>query len=92
VAAGKKRVQFDSKTFLATINGGRTIAAFTKKRTIFAQGDPSDAVSCIQQGKVRLNVVSKTGKEATIAILNEGDFFGKVASRVSRFACVPQSP
>jgi CRP/FNR family transcriptional regulator, cyclic AMP receptor protein len=77
VAASKKLIKFDTKTFLSTIDGGRKILAFPKKRTIFAQGDPSDAVFYVQKGKVRLAVVSKTGKEATIGILNEGDFFGE---------------
>jgi len=75
--AAKKRTEFDPKTFLSTIDGGRKIAAFSKKQTMFVQGDPSDAVFYIQKGKVRLTVVSKTGKEATIGILNEGDFFGE---------------
>jgi hypothetical protein len=44
VAASKKLIKFDTKTFLSTINGGRTIVAFPKKQTIFAQGDFSDAV------------------------------------------------
>jgi CRP/FNR family cyclic AMP-dependent transcriptional regulator len=48
-----------------------------KKKTIFAQGDSSDAVFNIQSGKVKLIVVSKIGKEATIDILNVGDFFGE---------------
>jgi CRP/FNR family transcriptional regulator, cyclic AMP receptor protein len=77
VVAGKKLSRFDPKKFLSTIDGGRKIAAFPKKRPIFAQGDPSDAVFYIQKGKVKLTVVSKTGKEATIGILNEGDFFGE---------------
>jgi len=78
VAASEKIVQFDPKTFLSTINGGgRKIASFPKKRTIFVQGDSSDAVFYIQNGKVKLTVVSKIGKEATIGILNEGDFFGE---------------
>jgi CRP/FNR family transcriptional regulator, cyclic AMP receptor protein len=77
VKASKKLIQFDPKTFLSTINGGRKIVAFLKKQTIFAQGDPSDAVFYIQKGKVKLAVVSKIGKEATIGILNEGDFFGE---------------
>jgi CRP/FNR family transcriptional regulator, cyclic AMP receptor protein len=77
VAAAKKRRKFDLQTFFSTIDGGRTIAAFPKKRTIFAQGDPSDAVFYIQEGKVKLTVVSKSGKEATIGILNERDFFGE---------------
>jgi CRP/FNR family transcriptional regulator, cyclic AMP receptor protein len=77
VVAAKKLIKFDSKTFLSTIDGGRKIAAFAKKQTIFVQGDSSDAVFYIQKGKVKLTVVSKIGKEATIGILNEGDFFGE---------------
>jgi CRP/FNR family transcriptional regulator, cyclic AMP receptor protein len=77
VPASKRLKEFDPKTFLSTIDGGRTIAAFRKKQMVFAQGDPSDAVFYIQRGKVRLTVVSKTGKEATIGSLNEGDFFGE---------------
>jgi CRP/FNR family cyclic AMP-dependent transcriptional regulator len=77
VVASKKLIKFDPKTFLSTIDGGRKIAAFPKKQTIFVQGDSSDAVFYIQEGRVRLTVVSKIGKEATIGILNEGDFFGE---------------
>jgi CRP-like cAMP-binding protein len=69
--------QFDTKTFLSTMNGGRKIVAFPKKKTIFVQGDSSAAVFYIQKGKVKLTVVSQIGKEATIGILNEGDFFGE---------------
>jgi len=68
---------FDPKTFLATIGEGRKVVAFSKKQTIFAQGDAADAVFYIQEGKVRLTVVSKVGKEATLGILSEGQFFGK---------------
>jgi len=75
VRAAKRRSKFDLKTFLSTIDGGRTIADIPKNQTIFVQGDSSDSVFYIQSGKVKLNVVSKTGKEATIGILNEGDFF-----------------
>jgi CRP/FNR family cyclic AMP-dependent transcriptional regulator len=77
VVAAKKLSKFDPKTFLSTIDGGRKIAVFPKKQAIFAQGDPSDAVFYIQEGKVKLTVVSKIGKEATIGILNEGAFFGE---------------
>ncbi|MGA8216831.1 MAG: Crp/Fnr family transcriptional regulator [Candidatus Sulfotelmatobacter sp.] len=77
VVATKKLSKFDPKTFLSTINGGRKIAAFPKKQTIFVQGDSSDAVFYIKEGKVQLTVVSKSGKEATIGILNKGDFFGE---------------
>jgi len=77
VAASQKLIKFDTKTFLSTINGGRTITAVPKKQTIFAQGDSSNAVFYIKEGKVKLTVLSKSGKEATIGILNEGDFFGE---------------
>ena len=71
--------KFDPKTFLATIGEGRKILVFAKGQTIYAQGDPADAVFYVQKGKIRLTVVSKAGKEATIAILNEGSFFGEGA-------------
>jgi CRP/FNR family transcriptional regulator, cyclic AMP receptor protein len=77
VAAPKKSRGFDPATFLATIGEGRKSLAVSKKQTIFTQGDTADAVFYIQQGKVILTVVSKTGKEATIGILNAGDFFGE---------------
>jgi CRP/FNR family cyclic AMP-dependent transcriptional regulator len=75
--AAKNLSKFDPKTFLSTMDGGRKIAAFPKKHIIFAQGDSSDAVFYIQKGKVKLTVVSQIGKEATIGILNEGDFCGE---------------
>ena len=77
VAASQKLTKFDTKTFLSTINSGRTIEAVPKKQTIFAQGDSSDAVFYIREGKVKLTVLSKSGKEATIGILYKGDFFGE---------------
>ena len=77
VVAAKKRSNFDAKTFLSTIDGGRKNSAFSKKQTIFVQGDPSDSVFYINEGKIKLTVVSQAGKEATIGILNEGDFFGE---------------
>jgi CRP/FNR family cyclic AMP-dependent transcriptional regulator len=76
-AASKKLSAFDPKKFLSTINGGRKIVAFPQKQTIFAQGDSSDAVFYIKEGKVKLTVVSQIGKEATIGILSKGDFFGE---------------
>ncbi len=65
--ASKSSREFDAQSFLATIGEGRKAMLFPKKHTIFAQGDPADAVFYLQTGKVRLTVVSKTGKEATIA-------------------------
>jgi CRP-like cAMP-binding protein len=73
----KKKRDFDPHAFLATIGEGRRIAPFQKKQAIFAQGDAADAVFYIQNGKVRLTVVSNNGKEATIGILSDRDFFGE---------------
>jgi CRP/FNR family transcriptional regulator, cyclic AMP receptor protein len=77
VVSAKKISKFDPKTFLSTLDGGRKIVAFSKKQPIFGQGESSDAVFYIQKGKVRLTVLSQYGKEATIGILNQGDFFGE---------------
>jgi CRP/FNR family cyclic AMP-dependent transcriptional regulator len=68
---------FDPDTFLSTIGEGRRALHFGKKQTIFAQGDATDAVFYIQSGKIKLTVISSSGKEATIGILGEGDFFGE---------------
>jgi CRP-like cAMP-binding protein len=76
-AAVKQNRGFNPTTFLATIGEGRKLVAAPKKQVIFAQGDEADAVFYIQKGKVRLSVVSKIGKEATIAIVSEGNFFGE---------------
>jgi len=76
-AQAKKKSDFDPRTFLATIGEGRRVVAFPRKQTIFAQGDAADAVFYIQEGKVRLTVVSKIGKEATLGILGQGQFFGE---------------
>jgi CRP/FNR family cyclic AMP-dependent transcriptional regulator len=75
----KKKIEFDPKTFLATIGAGRKRMSVPGKQSIFAQGENADAVFYIQKGKVRLTVVSKIGKEATIGILSEGSFFGEGA-------------
>jgi CRP/FNR family cyclic AMP-dependent transcriptional regulator len=77
--ANKKSREFNPDTFLATIGEGRTNLTIAKKQGVFAQGDLADAVFYIQSGKVKLTVVSKTGREATIGILSEGDFFGEGA-------------
>ena len=77
VTAAKNKHDFDPHVFLATIGESRKFVLFPKKQTIFTQGDTADAVFYVQTGKVKLSVVSKTGKEATIGILGEGDFFGE---------------
>ena len=73
----KTECDFDPRKFLATIGVGRKVVAFRKKRPIFTQGDASDAVFYIQEGKVKLTVLSQRGKEATLGILGEGEFFGE---------------
>jgi CRP/FNR family transcriptional regulator, cyclic AMP receptor protein len=73
----KNRHDFDPHQFLGRIGEGRKFLLFPKKQIIFVQGDLADAVFYIQTGKVKLTVVSKTGKEATIGILGDGDFFGE---------------
>jgi CRP/FNR family cyclic AMP-dependent transcriptional regulator len=78
-ATAKNKREFDPKTFLATIGDGRKILTVSSKKMIFAQGDGADAVFYVQKGKVRLTVVSQTGKEATIGIVSEGNFFGEGA-------------
>ena len=73
----KNNPKFDPKEFLATIGEGRKMLSVPKSGTIYSQGAACDAVFYIQNGKVKLTVVSKSGKEATVGILNPGDFFGE---------------
>jgi CRP/FNR family cyclic AMP-dependent transcriptional regulator len=73
----KKKYDFDPRTFLATIGEGRKALTFSNKQTIFSQGDVADTILYIQQGRVRLTVVSQVGKEATLGILREREFFGE---------------
>jgi CRP-like cAMP-binding protein len=72
-----KRSAFNPRTFLSTIGSGRSMMLFQKKHSIYAQGDSTDGIFFIQKGKVRLSVVSESGKEATLGIWSEGDFFGE---------------
>ena len=62
---------------LAKVNEGKTIADCQKNHVVFSQGDPADSIFYIQKGKIKLTVVSRSGKEAVIAILGPGDFFGE---------------
>ena len=73
----KRKRDFDPKEFLTSIGEGRKIVTVPKKQAIYVQGAACDAVFYIQKGKVRLIVLAKNGKEATIGILNPGDFFGE---------------
>jgi CRP-like cAMP-binding protein len=73
----KPKPAFDLKVFLSKANGGRTMADYDENQVIFSQGDPADAIFYIHKGKVKLGVVSSQGKEAVVAILGAGDFFGE---------------
>jgi CRP/FNR family cyclic AMP-dependent transcriptional regulator len=68
---------FDLAAFLASAGLGRRIVTFKPRGIIFAQGSPADCIFYLQTGRARLNVVSKTGKEATITLLSAGDFVGE---------------
>src|SRR5882672_5015122 len=68
---------FDTLGFLAKVGTGKTILKFRKNEHVFAQGDVADTVFYIQRGKVKLTVASDQGKEAVVAILEPGQFFGE---------------
>jgi CRP-like cAMP-binding protein len=68
---------FDLQTFLDSAGVARTIRKYPKRAVIFAQGDPAADVFYIQHGSVKLSVLSRTGKEAVVAVLGQGDFFGE---------------
>jgi CRP-like cAMP-binding protein len=90
IIATRHKTSFDSRSFLAKAGTGRRVAKYLPGERIFLQGDPADAVFYIQQGKVKLTVVSPQGKEAVIAILNAGEFFGEgcLAAQRRRMATV----
>jgi CRP-like cAMP-binding protein len=68
---------FDAEVFLDSAGVSRRIATYHRADVIFAQGDPSQHVLYIQQGGVKLSVLSKTGRQAVVAMLDPGDFFGE---------------
>jgi CRP/FNR family cyclic AMP-dependent transcriptional regulator len=70
---------FDAAAFLATAGLGRKIVHFNAKEAFFAQGEPADSVFFLQEGRAQVTVISKAGKEATISLLNAGDFVGEEA-------------
>jgi CRP-like cAMP-binding protein len=79
---------FSAQSFLSKVGTGRTLADHPVKQAIFSQGDTADSIFYIHKGKVKLTVVSNRGKEAVIAILGPGDFFGEgcLAGQVKRMA------
>ena len=81
---------FDAKSFIARVGERRSIVQYGKDQTVFSQGEPADAVFYIQKGKVKVTAFSSQGKEAVIAILGSGDFFGEgcLAGQPRRIATV----
>jgi CRP/FNR family cyclic AMP-dependent transcriptional regulator len=75
--AKKSKVSFDPKKFLAKVGDGTTITKYQPDQNVFSQGEPADAVFYVQKGKLKLTVISEQGKEAVIAILGPGHFFGE---------------
>jgi CRP/FNR family transcriptional regulator, cyclic AMP receptor protein len=77
VAKGKNRHPFNVKTFLSTVESGRTISTYQKNQKVFSQGEPADSVFYIREGKVKVSVMSDEGKEAVVALHGNEDFFGE---------------
>src|SRR5689334_14072075 len=69
--------EFSLAAFLSKMGVGRSITKYPEKKSVFAQGDSADSIFYIHKGKIKLTVVSSRGKEAVIAILGPGDFFGE---------------
>jgi CRP/FNR family cyclic AMP-dependent transcriptional regulator len=73
----RSKIPFDPKAFLSKVDGGRAVSDYRKDQIVYRQGDPSDSVFYIQRGKVKQTVLSEHGKEAVVALLGTGDFFGE---------------
>ena len=74
---GRRTASFDPNLFLAKVGKGKTISQYRKNQIIFSQGQIADAVFYIQKGQIKLTVVSEHGKEAVVAIIGPGQFFGE---------------
>ena len=77
ILAKKAQPTFDPKAFLATVSHGRSVAEYRKGGVVFLQSSPADAVFYVQKGKIKIVVASKQGKEAVVALLGPGEFFGE---------------
>src|SRR5438132_13876632 len=74
---GGGKSTFDPQIFLAKVGVGKTRVELRRRQIVFSQGDPADTVFYIEEGKIELKVLSDQGKEAILAILSVGDFFGE---------------
>jgi len=97
MAKATKKLPFDVNVFLNTVASGRSVSKYRKGKKVFSQGDQGDAVFYIHEGRVKICVVSKQGKEAVVALHGNGDFFGesclnghplRVATAVTVTECV----
>src|SRR6476661_3473028 len=77
--ARAKPPAFDAEAFLTSAGAARGVMTYPKGKIVFSQGQPSDAVLYIQKGSIKISVLSRTGKEAVVAMLGPGDFFGEGA-------------
>jgi CRP/FNR family transcriptional regulator, cyclic AMP receptor protein len=75
--ARKVKTAFDPKVFLATVNHGRTVSTYPRAAVVFQQASPADAVFYIRKGRIKIVVASQQGKEAVVAVLGAGEFFGE---------------
>jgi len=73
----RDKAPFDPALFLANAGVGRKIVHLKARGTFFLQGNPADSIFHLQTGRAKLTVVSKEGKEATIALVSGGDFLGE---------------
>jgi len=74
-----KRPLFDAAAFLESVGTTGRVATYARGKVVFSQGQPSDAVLYIQKGGIKISVLSRRGKEAVVAMLGAGDFFGEGA-------------
>ena len=77
MAKAKKPKPFSVEVFLSSLDGERSVSGYRKHQKVFSQGDAADAVYYVQQGQVKVCVVSERGKEAVVALHGKGDFFGE---------------
>jgi CRP/FNR family transcriptional regulator, cyclic AMP receptor protein len=77
VAKATKKRPFSVREFLDIMDGGRARVSYRENQKVYAQGDPADSVFYIQEGKLKVVVVSEQGKEAVVALHGKTDFFGE---------------
>ena len=75
--ASKRTLPLNGKAILTRVSEGKSVSSYGRKQVIFSQGDPADSVFYVQNGRVKLTVVSKQGKEAIVALLGADEFFGE---------------